>query len=171
MKIVDIATQIYQDAGEPTTSSIPAISYWVRGKVGDINVLLYEDFIVEETSGQYEILDADSVEISVDAVSIIKQLYQIYDYQVQIRTQMNALVTDTILEFKEIDGSSFKRTNRNEVSKTLASIRKDELETLKGMVNSYRIKKAVPASVAGDDDLAGFYSSNNTLFGRNTLIG
>ena len=170
MKIVDIATQIYQDAGEPSSSSIPAIAYWIRGKVGDINILLFEDFTVEETSGQYEILDADSIEISIDAVSIIKQLYQIYDYQVQIRAQMNALATDTILEFKEIDGSAFKRTNRNEVSKTLASLRKDELETLKGMVNAYRIKKSGPAQIAGDDTIEGFYSVYNTI-GRNTLFG
>ena len=151
MHIVDIASEIYQDAGEPTNASIPSISYWIRGKVGDINVLLYENFVIEETSGQYEILDPDDVEISSDAVAIIKKMYQIYDYQVQIRTQMNALASDTLLSFREADGSSFTRTNRNEISKTLASIRKDELQSLKDLVTAYRIKKSSPLDVVGTD--------------------
>jgi len=170
MKIVDISTEIFIDQGEPDNTSISAIASYIRGQVGKINVLLYEDFYVEEVSGQYEILDADGVEISPDAVAIIKQIYQVYDYQIQIRTQMNALVTDSVLEFTEIDGSSFRRTNRNEISKTLASIRKDEMKTLETLVNSYRVKLGSPVQVAGDDTQEGFYSSFRTLFGRPSVL-
>jgi hypothetical protein len=166
MKIVDIATQIFQDAGEPSSSSVPAITYWIRGKVGDINVLLYENFTVEENSGDYEILNGDS-EISADAVAIIKKMYEIYDYQVQIRAQMNALASDSILEFNEVDGSSFRRTNRNEISKTLASIRKDELQSLKDLVTAYRIKQAVPLQSTGDDIFEGINGTEgSTLLSR-----
>lgn len=166
MRIVDISNEIYIEIGSPTTTSVPAIAYWIRGKVGDINVLLYENFTIEEDSGDYEILNGDS-EISADAVAIIKKMYEIYDYQVQIRAQMNALASDSILEFNEVDGSSFRRTNRNEISKTLASIRKDELQSLKDLVTAYRIKQAKPLQSTGDDIFEGINGTEgSTLLSR-----
>jgi hypothetical protein len=170
MKIVDIANEIYSDIGSPTSTSIPAIAFYIRGQVGKINNLLYENFYIEETSGQYEIFDDSAAEISIDAVAIMKKIYEIYDLDVQIRAQMNALASDTILEFTEVDGSSFRRTNRNEISKTLSSMKKDELQVLKDMVNAYRIHKAVPAQVAGDDTVEGIFDPN-TSFRRTNLIG
>ena len=37
MKIVDIADEIYRELGEPSTISIPAIAFWIRSNVGELN--------------------------------------------------------------------------------------------------------------------------------------
>ena len=162
MRVEDLANEIYIDAGSVSTTSIPAIAYWIRGKIGDINVLLYEDFYIDETSTGYQILDGDGAEIDINASAVIKKMYEVYDYQVQIRTQMNALASDSVLSFREADGSSFTRTNRNSVSQTLASIRKDELQSLKDLVTAYRIKQASPLAVCGDDIYEGIYDPNDS---------
>jgi hypothetical protein len=160
MKVEDLANSIFIDAGSPDSTSVAAIAFWIRGKIGDINVLLYEDFHIDETDGTYEILDGDGAEIDINACAVIKKIYEVYDLQVQIRTQMNAISADTILSFREADGSSFSKINRNSVSQTLASIRKDELQSLKDLVTAYRIKKSCPIQVVGDDLYEGIYDPN-----------
>ena len=37
MKVVDIADEIFRELSEPSTLSIPAIAYWVRSNVGELN--------------------------------------------------------------------------------------------------------------------------------------
>jgi hypothetical protein len=155
MKVVDIANEIYIDVGSPSTTSIPAIAFWVRAKVGEINNLLLEDFVINSSS--YEILDGGGVEITPEAVAIIKKLYKIYDYELQIRLQMSAISTDTILEVAD-QGSSVKKMNRNEVSKTLAGVRKDELLGLDKLVTAYKQRGALPSQVAGDDVVEGRFN-------------
>lgn len=156
MKIVDIANEIYLDAGSPTSTSIPAIATWIRGKVGAINNLLYESFYVDD--GSFEILGESGEEISIEAVSIIKQMYRIYDYEVQIRTNMNALATDSILRVED-QGSSVTKVNRNEISKTLATVRRDEIASLDLLITAYRSRSSPPSQVAGDDTVIGIYPS------------
>ena len=53
MKIVDIADQVFQELGEPSTLSIPAISYWLRANVGRLNSAINSSYSVSETT--YEI--------------------------------------------------------------------------------------------------------------------
>jgi len=154
MKVVDLANEVYIEIGSPSSTSVPAIAFWIRGQLGHINNILFEDFVINE---DYEIEDADGVEITQDAAAIIKKLYLVYDYQVQIRAQMNALASDSILSFREADGSSFTRTNRNEISKSLTTIRKDEIQMLNQLVNAYRVKTGTPVQVVGDDIVAGWY--------------
>jgi hypothetical protein len=154
MKVVDIANEIFIDAGSPTTTSIPAIAFWVRGQVGRINNLLYEDFTINETT--LELTHADGTEISYEAVAVIKQLYRLYDYEVQIRTQMNALAACNILSIDD-QGTSITRINRNSVSQTLSQIRRDEISMLNDLITAYRNNNpaAMPSQVAGDDTYAG----------------
>lgn len=149
MKVVDIANEIYIDAGSPTNTSIPAIAYWIRGKIGTINNLLFEDFIINDG---FEIVDGGGDEIPIEAVAIIKQMYRLYDYEVQIRNNMNALATDSLLEVTDnFGGAGFRRINKNEVSKTLITIRKDEINAFNNLVTAYRMRGTSPVQVAGDD--------------------
>lgn len=163
MKVVDIANEIYIDSGSPTATSIPAIAFWIRGKVGEINNLLIEEFVISDA---YEITRADGTEISIEAVSIIKKLYKIYDYEVQIRTHMNALLTDSVLEVSD-QGSSVKRVNRNEVSKTFASLKNSETTALNKLVQDYRNRAAQPGQIVGDDTVPSYYPlSTYPRYGR-----
>ena len=46
MKVVDIADEIFRELSEPSTLSIPAIAYWVRSNVGELNNYLNTSFRV-----------------------------------------------------------------------------------------------------------------------------
>lgn len=153
MKIADIANEIYIDSGSPTDTSLPAISFWIRGKIGNLNTLLYEDFQLEESS--QEILTSSGGELPYEVVAIIKQMYRVYDYEVQIRKQMNALANDSILRIDD-QGTSITKVNRNMVSQTFVKIRKDEIAGLKDLIAAYHNKYSKPLQVAGDDTEIGF---------------
>ncbi len=153
MKVVDIANEIFIENGSSTTTSIPAIAFWIRGKVGWLNTVLFEDFYINPA---LEIFNADTGEISLEAVSVIKQSYRVYDLEVQIRTMTNALAADSILSVQDnLGGTSFTRVNRNEIAKTIVTIRKDELLYLNRMIDAYRSLKSTPSQVAGDDTVVG----------------
>jgi hypothetical protein len=154
MKVVDIANEIYIDAGSPTTTSIPAIAFWIRSKAGTINTLLYEDFVLNE---RLELINADGTEITQEVVSIIKQMYKVYDLEIQVRTLMNALASDSLLQVQDnLGGTSFTRVNRNEMAKTVIQMRKDEIKWLNQMIDSYRSLSSKPSQVAGDDTMVGY---------------
>lgn len=163
MKVQDIANEIYIEAGSPSSTSIPAISFWVRAKVGALNNILFESFTIDSVT--YEIVDGCGAEINPEAVAIIKQMYRVYDYEIQIRSNMNSLAGDSILEVTD-QGSSVKKVNRNEVSKTLAQVRKDESTALNNLITSYRLRGAGPKQVAGDDTQVGHYDGGNMIYVR-----
>lgn len=55
MKIVDIADELYRELGQPSTISIPAISFWIRSNVGELNNRINTTFkIVDYGSEAYE---------------------------------------------------------------------------------------------------------------------
>lgn len=55
MKIVDIADELYRELGEPSSISIPAISFWIRSNVGELNNRINTTFkIVDHGSEAYE---------------------------------------------------------------------------------------------------------------------
>jgi hypothetical protein len=55
MKIVDIADELYRELGEPSSISIPAISFWIRSNVGELNNRINTTFkITEYGSDAYE---------------------------------------------------------------------------------------------------------------------
>jgi hypothetical protein len=155
MKVVDIANEIYIEQGSPTTTSIPAIAYWVRAKAGLLNTMLYEDFVVNDG---LEIINGDGSEIPTTVVSIVKQMYKVYDLEIQVRNLMNALASDGLIEVTDnLGGTSFKRVNRNEMAKTILQLRKDELKVLADLIDSYRSLTSQPSQVAGDDTTPGYH--------------
>ena len=48
MKIVDIADEIYRELGEPSSISIPAISFWIRSNIGELNNRINTTFKISE---------------------------------------------------------------------------------------------------------------------------
>jgi hypothetical protein len=158
MLIVDIAQEIYIEAGEPTSTSVPAIAYWIRGKVGTINSLLCENFCI--SSDTFEIIDCCGV-IGLNVAAVLKQMYRLYDLQVQVNNNMNAMAQDQISSVEDsFGGGKFTRYNKNEISKTLISMRKDEIEILNKLVAAYKINKAVPIQVAGDDTIPAMWGEH-----------
>ena len=55
MKIVDIADELYRELAEPSSISIPAISFWIRSNVGELNNRINTTFkIVDYGTEAYE---------------------------------------------------------------------------------------------------------------------
>ena len=81
MKVVDIADEIYRELGEPSTLSIPAITYWVRSNVGQMNNLIHTDFFINSKDLELvETIDSVPVEIGEEEKAIMKKMYFIHFY-------------------------------------------------------------------------------------------
>ena len=190
MKIVDIADEIYRELGEPSTISIPAISFWIRSNVGELNNRInttfkivdygteayefsgsfvspaYEPQAFNEGTGALGLSVANSngtsslpaiVSIQPEEASILKKMYIVHYYDQQIRSTVGAASTDPVVEVAS-DGSRVRKINKNELSKTYISLKKEEYRELTDLVNAYKLRKASPVQVAGDDTLVGQYS-------------
>ena len=155
MLVVDLANEIFIDESSPTNTSIAAISFWIRGQIGRINSLLCEDFSINNS---LEVIDCNGDSFDINAVAIIKQLYRLYALQLQINNHMNLLLVDSLLSVEDtFGGGKFTRHNKNEIAKTLISMRKDEIQILNRLVSSYKINKSNPKQVAGDDTISAYY--------------
>lgn len=159
MKVVDVADEIYRELGLPTDLSMSAIAFWVRTNIGELNNLLFTTYAINSTS--LELIDGCDEEVTAEAVAILKKMYSIHYYDLQIKKNIVALSTDTILEVQD-QGSKVKKINKNEVNKNLGILRKQEIEVMKNLVTAYRLRGAEPRQVAGDDTIAGEYSNPDT---------
>ena len=192
MKIVDIADEIFRELGEPSTISIPAIAFWIRSNVGELNNRInttfkivdygaeayefsgsfvspqYEPQAFNEASGALGLsLSGDNgtaslpaiVSIQAEESSILKKMYIVHYYDQQIRTTVGAASSDPVVEVAS-DGSRVRKINKNELSKTYLSLKREEYSELTDLINSYKLRKSSPVQVAGDDTQVGQYSIN-----------
>tara|TARA_Y100001938_G_scaffold33933_2_gene46569 strand:+ start:545 stop:1051 length:507 start_codon:yes stop_codon:yes gene_type:complete len=166
MKVVDISDDIHRELGNPTGISIASISHWVRSNIGSLNNYLNTTY--SEDSTTLELNDADSVEIGTQEVSILKKMYHVYYYDSQLRTNINTLSTDTIV-FVSDQGSSVKKVDRLDVAKQLAQIKKEEHENLTQLIHAYKLSKAAPIQVVGDDTEEGSGLTTKTHPYKRTL--
>ena len=152
MTISDIADECFQEAGEPSDTSVAAIAYFLRNKVGLLNVRTFSTYSLNSS---YEIVDEDGGSISTEAVSILKTFYRLDRYDYLIRASLASLDSSSVIEVRD-DGSSVKKSDRNQTIKTLKDLKKDELEELNFLIASYKIRASSPSSIDGDDTEAGY---------------
>tara|TARA_Y100000593_G_scaffold95031_1_gene198600 strand:- start:82615 stop:83130 length:516 start_codon:yes stop_codon:yes gene_type:complete len=160
MKIVDIADQIYRDLSSPTDLSIPAIAFWVRSHIGELNNHIHASFSVNDTSFEIEQdKSGTKVEITEDEAAIFKKMYMVHYYDVKVRYNIGAAATDTVIEVSD-GGSKVKKINKNEVIKSLTTLKKQEYEELQKLINAYKISNSTPRQVTGDDTVEGHPASD-----------
>ena len=190
MKIVDIADEIFRELGEPSTISIPAIAFWIRSNVGELNNRINTTFkIVDYGTEAYEFsgsfvnpsnepqvfneasgalglsLSGDNgtastpaiVSIQAEESSVLKKMYIVHYYDQQIRATVGAASSDPVVEVAS-DGSRVRKINKNELSKTYISLKREEYSELTDLINAYKLRKSSPVQVAGDDTVVGQYS-------------
>ena len=201
MKIVDIADELYRELGEPSSISIPAISFWIRSNVGELNNRLNTTFKISsvgsdayEFSGSFinpeyepqafnegtgalglsisgndgQSSDPAIVSIQPEEAAILKKMYIVHYYDTQIRSTIGAASTDPIVEVAS-DGSRVRKINKNELSKTYLSLKREEYQELTDLVNAYKLRKSTPVQVAGDDTVRGEYAMNNQGYAYNRV--
>lgn len=153
MKIAAIADEIFRELGEPSTHSIPPISYWIRSHLGDLNNHLNTTYVLDQTTLEV------SPEIGEEEKDILKKMYFVYYYDGLIRSNLAAASVDTVIEL-ESDGSRIRKINKNEQSKTYTAIRNSERDDLVRSINAYKLRGSSPMQVAGDDTTAGTFDPN-----------
>lgn len=169
MKVVDIANEIYLENASPSDTSIPAIAFWVRSNVGKLNSMLYEAFTIDPVT--LDIIDSATLEeIDELAVAVVKMMYKVYRLDLDIRGFISGMKLDTVLEAKDLD-FGVKRINRNEILKSLTTLKKDSLEELMGLIHTYRSYHGAPSQVAGDDTEPGHYVGVTDGYTRNVTMG
>ena len=161
MKVVDIADEIYRELGEPTDLSLPAISYWVRSNLGALNNYINMKFDVNSTSHEIEHTGHDGAVriIGLEEGAILKKMYYVHDYEKKLRSVLGAASQDAVIQISDL-GTSIRKVNKNEVGKTFAQVKKQEMEELNRMIANYKIAASIPRQVAGDDTVEGFYGDS-----------
>ena len=168
MKVVDIADEIFRELDSPSALSIPAIAYWVRANIGSLNSYLNSAYIINSTSLEIEqTLTAVSgttstSEIGEQEKAILIKMYLVHFYDTKLRSSLIAMDTDTVIEVSD-QGSSVRKLNKNEITKTLNSTRNAEYETMMTLVNAYKLSKSAPLQVAGDDTVEALYETSSNL--------
>tara|TARA_R100000234_G_scaffold38157_1_gene22567 strand:+ start:607 stop:1161 length:555 start_codon:yes stop_codon:yes gene_type:complete len=184
MKVVDIADEIFRELSEPSTLSIPAIAYWVRSNVGELNNYLntsfrvsYDDFEISEQveqSGRQPAsynssVDNENLALKFEEKAVLKKMYNVHYYDQQLRSTLGAASNDPVVEVVS-DGSKVRKINKNELSKTYASLKRQEYEELTDMINAYKLRLSAPVQVAGDDTIVGAHDPFRTQhFNRLTI--
>jgi hypothetical protein len=163
MKVVDIASEIYTELGEPTTLSIPPITYWLRRNIGLLNSKINATFYIDEEDFEVKTKDeADTLhEIGLDEANILKKMYLIHHYDVKLRESLGAASTDTWVEIQS-DGTSVRRVNKIQQSQTYQSAKKLEMEDLEKLIFAYQRNRSQPIQIAGDDTVAGDYGTGQS---------
>jgi hypothetical protein len=154
MKVVDIADEIYRELSYPTDISIPVIGFWLRTNIGSLNNLIDSAFLLNNSNLEI------SPEPSIEERSILKKMYLIHYYDIQIRSVLGAAAVDSVIEVSS-DGATVRKINRNELSKTYLSVRKDHVGELNFLITNYKTNKINPIQVAGDDTIMGSTTSSN----------
>ena len=172
MKVVDIADEIYRELSEPSTLSVPAIAYWVRSNVGELNNYLNTSFRVShqtfeiteqiENSGRQPVsfnsdVDNSTLELQFEEKAVLKKMYNVHYYNQQLRSTLGAASSDSVVEVVS-DGSKVRKINKNELSKTYTTLKKQEYGEMVDMVNAYKLRLSAPVQVAGDDTIAGTHT-------------
>ncbi|MBT89085.1 MAG: hypothetical protein CMN79_01165 [Spirochaetales bacterium] len=165
MKVVDIADELFREVGEDSNYSIASVSYWVRANIGRLNSHLYTFF---EINSSYEISQKTDTkndnslveaEITVDEAAILKKMFLIYYYDRTIRTNITNAGTDTIVQVTD-QGSTVRKINKNEVIKSLTSLKRQEYQEMKDLIRDYRAHQVKPRQVVGDDTIKGTHGGD-----------
>ena len=154
MKVVDIAHEIFTELGSPSDISIPAVAFWMRSNMGSLNNLIKTDFAENSEHELEHTIDEVKTEIEREEVSVLKKMYLIHYYDIQIRNAIGAGAWDSVVEISD-SGSRIRKINRSEVGKTLSQIKKEEQLQLDKFVHGYISRIAKPIQVAGDDTVPG----------------
>ncbi|MEK6883464.1 MAG: hypothetical protein AABY22_27805, partial [Nanoarchaeota archaeon] len=85
MTVHTIADEIYRELGSPSDYSVPGVTFWLRGHIGDLNNLISTEFSVSSTDGA-----TVSPDISEAQKSIFKKLFNLYFYGRKILSNLGA---------------------------------------------------------------------------------
>ena len=114
-------------------------------------------------------VDNDTLELQFEEKAVLKKMYNVHYYDQQLRSTLGAASNDPVVEVVS-DGSKVRKINKNELSKTYASLKRQEYDELSDMINAYKLRLSAPVQVAGDDTTVGAHDPFRTQhFNRSTI--
>jgi len=156
MLVLDSATNIYNnELGSPTNTSIPAIVTYLRSNVGDLNNLLGECFSlnnIQGTTNYLEIIQGNNNQclISDEAMEIYKYIYLMTYYQRMVFSFTGVGDTNILVQASSDEGT-LRFVDKGNLAKIYIGLRKDTENTLKTLVNKYKMRRQTAQQVIGDD--------------------
>jgi len=160
MKIVDLSDSVFRDLGEPSDTSLAPIAYWFRNNLGQLNAAINTNFYIDEATQEIYFLDFTQdpngipTEMPADEASIYKLIYILHWYDMQIRKNILSYTASPVIEITD-NGHTIRTVSPTEIGKVLASFRKDIAKDLRDWITWYKVWKATPKQVTGDDTIAG----------------
>lgn len=153
MNLLELATSISQDLGNPDTPTVGVIQYWLRQNIFTVNNAINTSYSISQADGSVQLIASDGTitpGVGDQESAIIKKMYMVYFYDSRVRASLGAASFDPVLEVSE-NGAVVRLTNKNEIAKTYLQMKKEEQEELNRLVAFYRGNNATPRSVEGDD--------------------
>ena len=153
MYVVDIADEIFRELNQPSTTSIPAISFWLRSNIGQLNSRIHTSYTINTDTLEF------SSDLSEGEKTIFKKLYLVWFYDDFVRRNLGAAAFDSVIEVTS-DGATVRMANKNELAKTYLNLKKSEVEALELLIRDYKIDVCTPRAVHGDDTIPATESVN-----------
>lgn len=156
MILLDLAEEIHTDLDNPTSTSVPAIMFWLRGNLGNLNLKINSSYSLDSTSSEA------SPELSREDAAILKKMYFVYYYDWRIRENLGAASQDPVMEIAE-NGAVVRLVSKNSIAISYIQIKKQEQDELDKLITFYRGNNAVPLSVDGDDTTDVQFDGTNSI--------
>jgi hypothetical protein len=160
MKVADIANEFYIEFGSPSDLPVPTIAYWVRNNIGQLNSVTNSAFYIDATTLEILRLNPEDrskteiIEIAVEEKDVYKAIFQVYFIDREIRKNILSYTAAPVIEVAQ-DGNTIRMTSPTEIGRSLYAFRKAGTDALKDAITAYKVNKARPRQVAGDDTVEG----------------
>jgi hypothetical protein len=147
----ELATSIVNIEFPDDTDRFPVsyISGWLESNIGELNVLLNQDFQIN-VSGDFE------PSLCAEEEAIYTEMYITNYYEKLSRdvlrgiTSCSSASSDWVL-LKEGD-TTIQKQNKNSIARTLNSFKLDSMSKLNDLVAKYNMYQASPVQVYGADE-------------------
>src|ERR1017187_3840386 len=146
--ILDLSDQLYREISDTTNTSIASISFWLRGigNIGQLNNLLFTTYSLKPA---LEIIDNGGNYIGEAESAIYKKLYELFYYNQRMIANLGAAGTDVIQVSS--DGGTARIIQKTDIAKVFLQMKTETKDTLKTLVNTYRLSKNTPSSINSAD--------------------
>jgi hypothetical protein len=146
----ELAEQIINTEFPEDTDRFPIsyVSGWLDANIGEVNILLNEDFEID-VSGNF------LPSFCAEEEAIYTELYSVHYYEKLSRDVLRGITSncagssDWVL-LKEGD-TTIQKQNKNSIARTLNSFKNDSMDKLNDLVSKYNVYKSSPIQVYGSD--------------------
>lgn len=145
-QITDIADEVLHELEEPSDLTLAAVAYFLKNNIGRLNSL---------TNNSYGVTTALEItpELGGSEKAVLKKMFFVHWYRLKSRSYLYAAGTATVIEVTS-DGGSVRMVNKTTIAKDYMQMAREEQQDLDKLVAAYKIDKAAPLQVHGDDHIS-----------------